>query len=174
MPTTVTAQDYDDALRYIAADANREVELAKATADPTRAAHLTSAGVPLGAGNLLTALGLLCYTEFCGWLEHDRRHQNGQVNCAANFHDFFVSLGRSYAALRPAHNIYNVFRCGMAHNYFAKQDFEVDMIEGGAGAGVILVGATNKFHLVVETYARDLLREMNLLRGRLAFPIIRA
>jgi hypothetical protein len=110
---------------------------------------------PSGAGNLLAALGLLCYTEFCGWLKFNHRKKDGSAHASRNVNEFFDTLGdgKNYAAFRAKHNVYDIFRCGMAHEYFVKRDFTVYIFDGAA-TGVVEDAGHSKF--IVERYHHDL------------------
>lgn len=96
----------------------RELQLARVRDEHT----LRALGGQLGGGNLLAAIGLLCYTEFGGKLKFDCRKPDGADDSAENFNRFFDELGPGYAALRASgRNIYAMFRCGLAHEYFTKR-----------------------------------------------------
>ena len=74
---------------------------------------------------------------------------------STNFNAFFDLLGPGYAALRAKHNIYNIFRCGLAHEYYVKQRCSIVMLSRSAGPG-IRVYTRGHFTFVVERYNRDL------------------
>jgi hypothetical protein len=133
MPT-ITKTDFDTAKQFILGDIRREVEWARAWEDNLKPAGwraqlarlgcrgasrsrrelLEAARVqPSGGGNLLAALGLLCYTEFCGWLKFNRRKADGSPAPTQNFNAFFDYMGADFAAFRGQHNVYDIFRCGM-------------------------------------------------------------
>jgi hypothetical protein len=169
---TITKDDFGLARQFIVGDIRREIELAKArhdTTHPERKEHLEAARVqPSGGGNLLAALGLLCYTEFCGWLKFNRSTASG------NFNDFFDTLGdgKNYTAFRAKHKVYDIFRCGMVHEYFVKRDFTVDMLDGGGSdIGIAEEGGHYKFN--VERYHRDLAAALSKLEAELTFPLTR-
>jgi hypothetical protein len=100
----VDAIAFDQAALFMFSDIEREIQLAKADAQSLRAL-----GVTPGGGNLLAALGLLCYTEFGGKLKFNR------PKASANFNEFFDCLGPAYLSFRKSHNVYDVFRCGLTH-----------------------------------------------------------
>lgn len=105
---------FDQARQFIFSDVERELQLAGA---PPEA--LQALGVLPGGGNFLAAMGLLCYTEFAGKLMFGHTNAGRDV-ASANFNSFFALLGTGYADLLHRHNIYNVFRCGLAHEYYVK------------------------------------------------------
>jgi hypothetical protein len=179
MPTTITKADFDLAKQFIRGDIHREVELAKAWHDPARRPHLEASDVhPSGAGNLLAALGLLCYTEFCGWLKFNCRKNDGSPAPKQNFNAFFDTLGSGmyYAAFRAQHNVYDIFRCGMAHEYFVKRDFTIYMLDGGgANIGIAYDVGTKHYDFIVERYHLDLSAALTRLETELTplFPLTR-
>lgn len=84
------------------------------------------------AGNVLTALGLLAYTEFMGSQLPKSRCPNGGAR--KQFEAFFRELGPDYAALLDnGVNIYDVFRCGLAHEYFVKGSCTIAMMNSTPG-----------------------------------------
>src|SRR5437899_1268126 len=93
-----------EAKGFMFSDIEREIQLARADKQT-----LGSLGVNPGGGNFLAALGLLCYTEFGGKL------QFGHKSASKNFNDFFDLLGTAYNTFRKEHNVYDIFRCGLAH-----------------------------------------------------------
>ncbi|MDQ6793797.1 MAG: hypothetical protein M3067_03020 [Chloroflexota bacterium] len=95
---------------FIFSDIRRELDLA-------RSGH--------GGGNLLAALGLLCYTEFMGGIEN----QSFAGPAADHFNRFFDGMGDEYAAFRVGVDVYKVFRCGMAHEYLAKENCVIEMLD---------------------------------------------
>lgn len=121
-----------------------------------------------GGGNFLAALGLLCYTEFGGKLKYDRRKRDGREHASENFNDFFADLGTEYEALLIQHNIYDVFRCGLVHEYYVKRSCTIKMVDTGASAG-IMVEAAGRYHFIVEKYCSDLEVQFDVLEKHL-FP----
>jgi hypothetical protein len=101
-------------------------------------------------------LGLLCFTEYGGKLKFDNKKPDGSDHATKNFNDFFDGIGTGYAEFRAAgNNVYNVFRCGLAHEYFVKQPCVI-MIEpppGGLGVGHLGDG---RYYFAVEKYCDDL------------------
>jgi len=109
----------------------RELQLAKADA-----AALQALGVTPGGGDFLAALGLLCYTELGGKLRFGVKRADGSDVASANFNQFFDFLGPAYQTFRAQHNVYDLFRCGLAHEYYVKQSCTIARLEGTAGAGL--------------------------------------
>ena len=102
-----------------------------------------------GKANFLTALGLLCYTEFMGGL------MNGgfaQGRATSNFNTFFDFLGSKYKNFRSSHNVYKIYRCGMAHEYFIKGNFTIYMRGGSPG---VAIGPDGRYLFFVENYFKD-------------------
>ena len=98
-------------------DIQREIDLAKSGKD---------------AGNVLCALGLMAYTEFMGSLMPTMKNEK----CAKNiFNEFFRFVGADYSDLidKKKINIYDIFRCGLAHEYFIKGTCTIAMLNSTEG-----------------------------------------
>ncbi len=98
---------------WICADIEREIQWAQK-------------GNP--SGNALCALGLLAYTEFMATqLPPTRRPTRGSKQ---NFNAFFREMGPKYADLLDVRGIdvYKIFRCGLAHEYFVKGTCTIAML----------------------------------------------
>jgi hypothetical protein len=115
-----------------------------------------------GGGNFLAALGLLCYTEALGRLQNHVRSLS-TTGAARNFEAFFDELGafesvRPYKAWRcrwedaTQRRVYDVLRCGMAHEYLPKVDTTAEM-GGETPMGVYEEG--QQLVLNVDSYLRD-------------------
>jgi hypothetical protein len=103
---------------WICEDIDREIRWAKA-------------GNP--AGNALYAMGLLAYTEFMAkLLPAQRRPSDG---ARLHFEAFFRELGSCYADLldNQGMNVYDIFRCGLVHEYFVKGTCTVAMLNSSPG-----------------------------------------
>ena len=137
-------EEFIQAKLFMFSDVEREIQLARAGAR-----QLQAMGITPGGGNFLAALALLCYTEFGGKL------QFGVKRPSANFNKFFDALGRDYAAFRATCNVYDVFRCGLAHEYYAKKNCTIAMLSTGPGPG-IGTESTGHHFFIVENYCRDL------------------
>lgn len=101
-------------------------------------------------GNFLTALGLLCYTEFMGTMVLE-----GKGSFTKQFKTFFCLMGEDYENLiyEKEIDVYKIFRCGMAHTYFAK-DCDIKMLNDNYPAGII-IKPDGKYIFIVEKYFED-------------------
>ena len=150
------AAEFRLAKQFIFNDIEREIELARASETALRAA-----GVRPGGGNFLATLGLLCYTEFGGRLKYNR------PTATENFNLFFDDLGPEYKAFRQAgHKVYDIFRCGMAHEYMIKKPSGISMLGVGAPAGIRQL-PDGRFEFIVERYYMDLKRAFECLDKQL-------
>jgi hypothetical protein len=140
---------------FIFSDIQREINLARSGRD---------------AGNLLAALGLLCYTEFMGGFIN-RTWTRG--NSKANFNAFFKQMGHYYASFNgPKSTAYYEFRCGMVHIYLVKKDCVIYMLKKSTlhGVGELPDG---RYYFVVEKYLEDFQAAcMDTYREVLASPIL--
>lgn len=150
--------EFIQAKLFMFSDIDREIELARADGDA-----LQAGGVRLGGGNFLAALGLLCYTEFGGKLQFDVRRPKGTNAATDNFNKFFDSIGTDYQTFRQHHNVYDIFRCGLAHEYYVKKSCTIAMIAGGPGPG-IGIDSSGRYFFVVESYCRDLKKAFDNLQ----------
>lgn len=139
-------------------DIHREIQLAKADSK-----LLSTVGVNEEGGNFLAALGLLCYTEFGGKLKFGVRRQDGTDVSSANFNQFFDLLGAEYQVFRDRYNVYDIFRCGLAHEYYVKQSCIIYMLASGLGPG-IGIDPSGRFYFIVESYCRDLEKAFDSLQ----------
>ncbi len=146
----MTRDEFLQAKAFIFSDVEREIQLARADG-----AALRALGVTPGGGNFLAALGLLCYTEFGGKLRFDVKRADGSDVASANFNQFFDLLGPAYRAFRAQHDVYDIFRCGLAHEYYVKKSCTIAMLAGGPGPG-LRTDTGGRYHFVVESYCRDL------------------
>lgn len=122
----LTEEEFRQAQTFIYTDIGREVAMAKATEDPLKRSYLEKAGVPLGGGNFMAALALLSYTEYAGRLKNN---DFSDGNNRKNFNDFFTTLGTDYKKFLDSHNVYKIFRCGLAHEYYVKKSCVIAMLE---------------------------------------------
>ena len=129
----------DEYKQFIYGDIQREIDLAR---------------TGTGGGNLLAALGLLCYTEYLGGLIRGGTFKTKEAT--RNFNEGFDALGAHYVAFRLKHPVYSIFRCGMVHEYATKKSCEIVMLAGGEEHGVDEhPDARYEFYLCVEAYFRD-------------------
>ncbi len=160
---------FQQAVLFAISDVRREIALAKASETAKGKAALEGLGVQPGGGNFLAALGLLCYTEFAGKCKYNCKKANGTDHASENFNRFFDELGPKYKAFRAAgHKVYDVFRCGLAHEYFVKKSCTIVIIapNGEPGLGML---ADGRYYFAVERYCDDLEGAFNALDKHL-FP----
>jgi hypothetical protein len=115
-----------------------------------------------GGGNFLAALGLLCYTEALGRLQNHVRNLS-TTGSARNFEGFFDELGaldsaQPYKAWRcrwegaRRRRVYDVLRCGMAHEYLPKV---ATTAEVGAETPMGVYEDAQQLVVNVDSYFRD-------------------
>jgi hypothetical protein len=160
----MTKHEFLQAKEFIFRDVEREIELAKADG-----AALKALGITPGGGNFLAALGMLCYTEFGGKLRFGVKRADGGDVASANFNQFLDLLGPAYQAFRAQHNVYDIFRCGLAHEYYVKRSCSIAMLDRTAGPG-LRVDATGHCWVIVESYCRDLKKAFDDLQVHLYGP----
>ena len=153
--------DFIHAKKFIFSDIEREMQVARADAD-----QLQRRGITPGGGNFLAALGLLCYTEFGGKLRFDRKRRDGSDIASENFNLFFDELGPEYKSFRQQHNVYDIFRCGLAHEYYVKKSCTIYMF-GDQNLPGIGIDQSGKYWFIVQNYCRDLKRAFDRLEGNL-------
>lgn len=113
--------------------------------DIRREVDLASSGA--GGGNVLAALGLLCYTEVMGGILRGI-FQQGQAR--RNFNAFFDALGPRYASFNKKVDVYKVFRSGLVHEYLVKGDCDVYMLKRRRLGGIGQM-RDGRYYFVVET-----------------------
>ncbi len=135
---------FDQAKGFIYADIQREIDMARAGRD---------------AGNFLCAVALLCYTEFGGGILRGT-FQRGEAG--NNFNAFFDAIGPEYATFRQHHDVYSIFRCGLAHEYYVKESCTIAMLFGSEQIGI---GITQQgvHYFVIERYFEDFRRAFDQL-----------
>jgi len=159
--------DFNEAKRFIFSDIEREIKLASLFDDDNNKSILQKLGISGGGGNYLAALALLSYTEFGGKLKYKRKHKNGNDLAADNFNLFFDDLGPRYQQFRKSGiDVYDIFRCGLVHEYYVKKSCDIYMLKNQYSTGIGL-DKSGKFYLVVETYFEDLKRALNNLEKKL-------
>ena len=149
---------FEQAKLFIFSDIERELQLGRAS--QANESTLRSLGITPGCGNFLAALGLLCYTEFGGKLKYRKK------TASENFNKFFDYLGPDYKAFRASfkrqNEVYDVFRCGLAHEYYVKKSCTIAMLAGGPGSGIGR-DSSGRFYFVVENYCHELKRAFDQL-----------
>jgi hypothetical protein len=115
-----------------------------------------------GGGNFLSALGLLCYTEFMGAM-----YLGGRKSTSRNyFTAFFRSMGEPYQHLLGQTDVYKIFRCGMAHTYFP-ENCVVAMLNTKKYPVGIVINPNGKHLFIVEKYFEDFMNSCQQLYGRM-------
>ncbi len=120
---------------FIKSDIQREINLARSGDS---------------GGNFLAALGLLCYTEFMGTMVLKK-----EGSYTKQFKTFLRLMGEDYKQLidEKKIDVYRLFRCGMAHAYFA-ENCEIKMLDDHYQAGII-IKPDGKYLFIVEKYFKD-------------------
>jgi hypothetical protein len=140
----------DEVLTWIKSDINREIWLAQETE------RRNAAGEPLGpypgAGNLMCALALVCYTEFFGSFVTGKKRSTQR-----NFSAMFVRMRPpAYKNLLEKHpNLADTLRNGLVHEYAIKGPSVVWMTGAFPGSRGIIEGP-GMWHFIIDAYARDL------------------
>ena len=111
----------------------------------------------------MAALALLSYTEFAGRLKNN---DFSDQNSRKHFDDFFEDLGPSYQQFLSQHNVYKVFRCGLAHEYYVKQDCNIAVRSRSILATGIGFNGSQYF-FIIEPYFRDFKNAFDALCQRL-------
>lgn len=120
--------------------------------------ELIFASSPLGAGNVLAALGLVVYTEVLGRI-WTRNMSKVKLRNEPNFDACFDMMGTGYPAWRAdfekrekPRTLYSALRNGLAHEYAPKVPFKVVMF---GKPPVAIVRQRARYDFVVEAYLRD-------------------
>lgn len=116
------------------------------------------------AGNFLCALGLLCYTEFFGGVMTDNFKQGYSKS---NFDTFFKYMGKDYEQLLTKVEVYDIFRCGLTHEYFIKNDFSVIALFPQRRRMTGLGHEGGKYFFIVESYYNDFIKAVEKLENEL-------
>jgi hypothetical protein len=165
---------------FILGDIEREIALAKSRLEVQGDKRCYS-----GGGNYLCALGLLCYTEFMGAI----RLATFEKSPHNLFNAFFYLMGPAYEEFdkklskQPSMHksnkklsVYEVFRCGMAHEYFIKKSGVIFMLSGNTkpcvddestfpcGIGMLDNG---QYFFVVEQYYEDFAEACHKVHGEI-------
>ena len=151
--------EYLQAKVFIYTDIQREINLAKISENFIGKFLLKTLIKYPGGANFMTAMALLCYTEAAGKII------TGNDNEArANFLVFFEKLGPEYLSFKASHNVYDIFRCGLAHEYYVKKNCIIYMLSRKAACGVG-IDKTRKYYFVVEKYFEDFKKAFDNLLG---------
>jgi hypothetical protein len=150
---------------FIKGDIEREIWLARKFEHDE--GHGSYPGPHPGGGNVLAALGLVCYTEFLASFEPGTYSTNTD-----RFSAFLGRMGDCYQMFDEKlrgdtyqKSVYNVFRNGLAHEYFVKRNCTISMIKGSETCGI---GERNgRYFFAVERYLEDFLEAARRLEGEL-------
>lgn len=159
-------KEYLQAKTFIYADIQREINLAKISEDKDRKKDLEKLIGFSGGANFMTALALLCYTEFAGQIKYNKKKIRGELHGSANFNSFFDDLGSEYKKFREKYNVYKIFRCGLVHEYFIKHSYGfIAMREDKATCGVG-IDENGRYYFCVEKYFKDFQKAFDTLDGK--------
>ena len=151
--------EYLQAKEFIYTDIQKEINLAKASENIIKKIILKIIIKYPGGANFMSALSLLCYTEAAGKIITQK--DTPQVN----FEIFFKLLGIEYENFLQKHpKTYNIFRCGLAHEYYVKKNCPIYMLSDILTCG-IGQDSNNKYFFVVEHYFRDFKNAFDKLLG---------
>lgn len=150
-------------------DIGREIHLARAAHGAHRAL-LQELGL-LGGGNLLAALGLLAYTEALGRIRvwnWTRKHKGSEACFLAFFDEMegsaYMDWRLAWESRHPGTSLYEVLRCGLAHEYRPKVD-SAFWIADGAPFG--LEESHGRLVFKIEPYLRHFSAEADRLHEQL-------
>lgn len=134
---------------FIQADIGRELRLAKLSGHWWYKLVVAKIlRIHVGGGNFIAALALLCYTEYFG-------KELIKSTSKKNFDFFFATLGADYKKLLAQHNIYDIFRCGLAHEFWIKKSGPIFMF--GTKVPALGLAKNGETYFIVEQYYKDLL-----------------
>lgn len=157
----------DEVVTWMKSDINREIWLAHETE------RMKTAGEPLGpypgAGNLMCALALVCYTEFFGSFVTGKKRPTWR-----NFNAMFERMRPPvYKNLLDKHpNLADKLRNGLVHEYAIKGPSFVWMSSDFPNPRGIVEGP-GMWHFIIDAYARDLFEAADKLHVGLKLnPVI--
>jgi len=87
----------------------------------------------------------------------------GKDKARDNFNSFFDDLGSRYKRFRARGvKVYDIFRCGMAHEYHVKKSCKIYMClkSGSRRNGIGFDKNDNKYYFVVEKYFVDFMKSL--------------
>src|SRR5260370_5656455 len=116
-----------------------------------------------GAGNVLAALGLTCYSEFLGSFITGKKYAPKD-----NWEAFVSKMDDCYKNLITSEggHLWNAFRNGLAHEYTVKKDCKIVMLKGVESCGIGIDKQGNYF-FVVERYYDDFIKAARTLHKEL-------
>lgn len=110
--------------------------------------------------NFLCALGLMCYTEYIGGVIRNKadiiRESKNNFNCAlyrmgAGYEKFYKLLVEL-----TAQDTYTMIRCGLVHNYYAKNFIVVSADTKDRSSLGLGFNQDNVPGIAIKNYSRDL------------------
>lgn len=111
----------------------------------------------------MATLALLSYTEFAGRLKNN---DFTDKNSRRNFDDFFKDLGPDYQKFLSKHEVYKIFRCGLAHEYYVKSNCTIAVrSSSGVASGIGFDG--KQYFFTIEPYFLDFKNAFDALCHRL-------
>jgi hypothetical protein len=162
----------EDVLRWMKNDIDRELWLAHET--ERKKAVGEDVGPYPGAGNLMCALALVCYTEFFGSFITAKKRGQGQTsrNFDAMFRRMRPPVYSNFLASHP--RLADTLRNGLVHDYAIKGSSIVWMTSHFPNPrGVIEGSRANEWHFIVDAYAKDLFAAADDLYAELKIrPVI--
>ena len=151
--------EYQQVRGFIYTDIQREINLAKMSENFLGKFLLKILIKYPGGANFMAAMALLCYTEAVG------RIITGNGNKPKiNFLEFFEKLGPEYKSFKDSYDVYDIFRCGLAHEYYVKKNCTIYMLSRKVACGVG-IDKTKKYYFVVERYFEDFKEAFDNLLG---------
>jgi hypothetical protein len=157
-------EEYEFMKNAIQTDIRREIQLAKRSQTEQWKSTCKEYEISEGGGNILAALGLLCYTEAFGNIFYNRNGQNNKPSPRSYFEAMFDLMGGDYKIFRSDFyrkeeiSLFDAFRNGMAHSFGTKVDSSISMLEEGSqGKGCAFSVAGDGYKMCVETYFKHLL-----------------
>jgi len=154
----------DVVLGWMCKDIEREIERANNNLD---------------AGNVLCALALMAYTEAVGrYVLSVKGKRANNTDC---FNFCFKRLGPKYESFIKKFKVYDLFRNGLAHEYFTKRPCTIEMqnnlnepfevagespvkVNRPVSCGIGIAG-NESFYIVVEKYLKDFKKACEKLRS---------
>lgn len=141
---------------FIKADMERELQLAELSMDNDYCETVKPFKQQLGAGNFLCAISLFSYIEFLGKIKYAKTRKQGErlVDLAsANFNCQFDDLGNYYKTFRISHNVYDLFRCGLVHEYYVKGNCCIYMFGDKSLNGIGF--KDSQYYIIIENLFND-------------------
>ncbi len=162
----------EEVLTWMKTDIRREIWFAHETERKKSAGQ--DLGPHPGAGNLMCALALVCYTEFFGSFITGKRRGRGQTtrNFTAMFRRMRPPVYEHFLEGHP--DLADTLRNGLVHQYAIKGASFVWMTSDFPNPRGILEGP-DQLHFIVDAYAKDLFDAADTLYAELKIrPVVPA